>query len=307
MTKSLLLFCFTILFFSTFDRRAFAAEEQAEIGVIGFPADLNVETSIHPAAVLIRSLAAQTLLRTGAQSQATASGSNIELLLAEGFNVDGEFKHWGFKLRPRVTFHNGRAISGLDVVYSIERCSKNSSNSPALRVSLTRNGRDDTENDEESRAIEISLLASTITPSLRSSFMEFLSNCPIIPEREAALFEKNWGRGTNLIGGGAYRLTSFRAGSSYTLTKFDEYFDLQPTFGVLKVRGFDDAGHGLTALRLGTIIALVTSDEKINDLAKKDETLLVHRCPISNVIARRSVRLSCTEKLMDFWNLRYVG
>ncbi len=95
------------------------------------------------------------------------------------------------------------------------------------------------------------------------------------------------------------------------MTKFTSYFDLKPSFLTIKIRGISDSAQGLTALRLGTIVAFVSNDENLLSSVQKDETLLIHKCPIGNVISRRTLKFSCSDSgkygVMDFSNLRFLG
>lgn len=274
------------------------AEEDAEIGVPPFPQDLNLERSDHPAAILIRDLSTDSLVRLAADSAAS-----MDLILSDSFNVNSDFSIWRFRIRKGVTFHAGRELTPEDVSFSLNRCAQ----MKALPALSARSFFDPKTEPSDTTAWTEIALKEPLLLSERTKFVSKLSACRITPADETKLFEADWGKGDNFIGSGPYQLISFKAGTSYTLVKNSHYFDLKPSFSTIKIRAIPDPSHGLTALRLGTIVALVSNDEKVNELARKDETLLIHKCPIGSVIARRSLRFNCNNGEMDLSNLKYVG
>jgi ABC-type transport system substrate-binding protein len=57
---------------------------------------------------------------------------NLSPALATEWSSSADAKTWTFKLRDGVTFHNGKKLTGADVVYSVQRILNAKLASPAL-------------------------------------------------------------------------------------------------------------------------------------------------------------------------------
>ena len=61
--------------------------------------------------------------------------TKLRPMLAESYTVSQDGLTYTFKLRPGVTFHNGRALTADDLVYSLERTVNPKTQSPGGRAS----------------------------------------------------------------------------------------------------------------------------------------------------------------------------
>jgi hypothetical protein len=112
------------------------------------------------------------------------------------------------------------------------------------------------------------------------------------------------GQGANVIGGGPFRISSYRPGKQYGLSRVGRSEQAgDGGASTIVVRGFSEPSRGLTALREGTIVLLFTTDAVVLGRASKDETLVVQDCGGSRAIKRRELLLSC-EPSLDLARMR---
>ena len=127
--------------------------------------------------------------------------------LAESWESSDGAKRWVFKLRSGVTFHNGKPLTGADVVYSIKRHQGENSKSSVKRLldgvtGVSANGN------------EITLLHATGDADMAEIMGQFA--LLIVPEGH-----DDW---SNLIGTGGYMLESFEPGVRMRATRNPNYW-----------------------------------------------------------------------------------
>jgi peptide/nickel transport system substrate-binding protein len=171
------------------------------------------------------------------------SGSDLRLkpVLAESWKPNEDGTVWTFKLRKGVKFHNGKTMTGEDVVTTIELLAdpKNSSNAVSAFLCVLSKGATKKVDDE---TVEFHLDAPN------GNFPYYLSsdnyNAIILPADYAGDFEKNFN------GTGAFKLDKYtpKVGASFlrnddywgpkalpARTEFTFYADMQPQ--VLALQG----------------------------------------------------------------------
>ena len=136
---------------------------------------------------------AETLVRVGPHGQ-------IEPVLAVAWQHDPDFKRWRFSLRPKVTFHDGEALTG-------------ASAAPALLAALKR------------KYGEVSMEAGgqAIVVQADHAMPELLEDLAL---PNAVIFRKI--DGNPLIGTGPFRVTAWEPGRRLTLAAFEDYWGGRP-------------------------------------------------------------------------------
>ncbi len=266
--------------------------ETITLGVRDIPKDLNVVTSDHPAAQLLRGGLTAPLTSLTEDGQLT-------LVLADSIRLNASHNTWSLRVRFGARFGNGEAIRAEDVVYSLQECMNRGFLKGATRVSPR---------------------TEQITPALREEWVDLevnqdvarempgeVAQCPILSARLAKLFGKDLGFGTNVPSAGPYELQSMKAGRQYELRRVLRERGVDRGGGAesVVVRGFQDPQHGLIALREGTVDALFGPDEKSLALAQRDETLVIGSCIGQVVLHRKGFQLPCRSGV-NVASLRYI-
>jgi ABC-type transport system substrate-binding protein len=146
---------------------------------------------------------AETLVRVSSRGQ-------IEPVLAVAWQHDPDFKRWRFSLRPKVTFHDGEALTGATAA-------------PALLTALKR----------KYGEVSIEAGGQAIVVQADRAMPELLEDLAL---PSAAIFRKNDANppigtgviGTGVIGTGPFRVTAWEAGRRLTLAAFDDYWGGRP-------------------------------------------------------------------------------
>jgi hypothetical protein len=151
---------------------------------------------------------AETLVRWNSDGQ-------IEPVLAVAWQHDPDYKRWRFSLRPKVTFHDGEALTG-------------ASAAPALLAAL-KPKYSDVSIEVGGQAVEVK--AEHPMPDL----LEVLA----LPG--AAIFRKS--DAGALIGTGPFRVTASEPGRHLTLASFDDYWGGRPYLDAVAIEFGTGRGH----------------------------------------------------------------
>ena len=272
------------------------AEETLSIGVEQFSDKLDLLDDLHPAAVLLRAGLGEGLVSLRRRSDGAPTKGQFELAIADSVNINADFSRWSFRIRRGARFQSGRAISSEDVVFSLERC-RAAGALGGVKKSVSR--RSKTPYDAMDEWVDLE-----VDPELRGTLARDLARCPIWERESASIFGVEFGQGANVVGGGPFRISSYRPGKQYGLSRLgrsEQAGDGGPA--AIVVRGFSEPGRGLTALREGTIALLFTTDAAVLGKASKDETLVLQDCGGLRAIKRRELLLSC-EPSLDLARMR---
>jgi hypothetical protein len=211
---------------------------------------------------------AETLVRAGSRGE-------IEPVLAVAWQHDPDFKRWRFSLRPKVTFHDGEALTAATAA-------------PSLLAALKQ------------KYGEISMEAGGQALVIQSqSPMPELLDSLALPG--AAIFRKS--DTAALVGTGPFRVTAWEPGRSLTLAAFDDYWGGRPfldkveiDFGLGREHAdlFDiPVGPARRILPEGlatwsslprTLVAITASNA--DPVLLQALALVIDRAPIVNVLAQ---------------------
>jgi peptide/nickel transport system substrate-binding protein len=161
--------------------------------------------------------------------------------LALEWTPNKDATEWEVKLRPGVTFHNGKTLTAQDVIYSIQLMSKPTSAALPFVSGIKLN---------ELKAVNSTTLRIPLTypdASLDENFVYY--NTWIVQDGE-----KNF---TNPVGTGPFKFTSFTPGQQSVFTKNPDYWVTgQPYVDTLKIVSISDNTARLNALLSGQIDAM---------------------------------------------------
>lgn len=160
---------------------------------------------------------------------------------------------WEFRIRPGVTFHNGKPMAFEDIKFSIEQAAKNPASSVKDLVSTIK----------EIKAVDENIFQiKTFEPD--PILLSKLASVFIFPANSAL---------PAAPGTGPYMLES-AAGSELTIKKFDNYWSAMPAFKKAVLKTFKSKQEKLEAFAMRTvdIVADVPPDSAI-DFAFEDFNL----------------------------------
>jgi ABC-type transport system substrate-binding protein len=265
------------------------------MGVPEVDGPLNILETQHPAAMIAREASVGGLTRLVGDEKGS-SVHQVKLMLADNYDVSADHSIWKFRVRGSARFVNGQPVLADDVRFSLERCMTLGLTPWLKQTSI--------EKDVKGADELVRLNVDTADTQLLAQIPELVSRCPIVEEASSKLFGNELGIGTNLVGTGPYRIVENLRNRRIRLLKSGEALN-GPGPSEIELRTFSDPGHGLTALRTGTLDLLFTEDPVTLDKAKKDETLSLSKCSIYNVVLRRGLSFSCAGSF-DFKSLRYA-
>lgn len=172
----------------------------------------------------------------------------IQPALAESWSVSDDGLTYTLQLRENAAFHNGRAVTADDVVYSFERIMAEDTGSPfASRFTSVANVRAD---DEHTVVFE---LAEPFAP-----FLSTLDALYVVP-REAA--EAEGGLDQNVVGTGPFMLDEIVPDTSVRLAANPDYYrEGLPRVAALRYHVVPEASTRAAGIRTGTYHLLPTVD-----------------------------------------------
>ncbi|MET3578589.1 peptide/nickel transport system substrate-binding protein [Mesorhizobium robiniae] len=164
--------------------------------------------------------------------------------LALSWEADETASRWTFKLRPGVKFHDGRAVTGRDVVASFERLVNPANGSSALSAYkgiLSKGGAKLV--DDETVAFDLD--------GPNSNFPFYVSsdvyNAVILPADYAGDFEKTFN------GTGPFKLESFRPKQGASFVRNPDYWGDKALPDRVEIKFFDDEQAQVLALQAGQL------------------------------------------------------
>jgi peptide/nickel transport system substrate-binding protein len=169
------------------------------------------------------------------------AGGEVVNMMAEEIAPNAEGSAYTVRLKPDLTWHDGKPVTADDVVYSMERI---------LDPDAPKTG-----------AATLTGLAPGKTVKIDDLTVEFQLDAPNVLLPEALAF-----RGCqivpadydpqNPVGCGPFKLTNFRPGEQFSLVPFAEYMDGSPWVDELTIIEFADETARVNALSSGEVEAI---------------------------------------------------
>jgi hypothetical protein len=228
---------------------------------------LTVEFSTPDSGTALSIPIAETLVRVNARGQ-------VEPCLAVAWQHDPDFKRWRFSLRPKVTFHDGEALTGARAV-------------PSLLAALKQKYPD----------VSIEAGGQAIVVQSEHAMPELLQ---VLALPASAVSRKGDAGAT--IGTGPFRVTAWEPGRRMMLSAFDDYWGGRPFLDAVSIEFATARGHadlfdipvgparrilpeGLATWSSGprTLVAILATNA---DPVLPALALAIDRAPIVNVLAQ---------------------
>jgi len=168
----------------------------------------------------------------------------VENLLAESFEPNSKGTAWQLKLKSGVHFHNGKALTANDVLYSFQRI---------VTKNLMGASRLSSVNMKKAKVTgRLTLLLPMFTPwiDLPAMFAEVYDS--ILPEGTTTF--------KHPIGTGPFKFVSWHPGESSLFVKNPDYFGGAPYVDELECVSISDNTSRLEALQAGEIDAMISVD-----------------------------------------------
>ncbi|MBD2463712.1 ABC transporter substrate-binding protein [Oscillatoria sp. FACHB-1407] len=154
--------------------------------------------------------------------------TNIVPSLAESYTVSDDGKTYTFKLRPDVTFHNGRAMTAEDVKYSFERTINPETKSPGQGFYNNIVGFDEFVGGQADSVEGVKVIdPQTVEIQLQEPDAAFLhivaiNFSAVVPKEEVEKYGEDFGK--NPVGTGPYRFVSWELGKQIVFERNPDYF-----------------------------------------------------------------------------------
>lgn len=163
-------------------------------------------------------------------------------LLAESYESSPDAKQWRFKLRPGVTFHNGKTVTVDDVIATMQLHLNPDTKSPMSTVLASV---ETLSKDGDTAVFDLSA-GSADFPVLLSEYM-----LSILPSKDGAA---SW---EPAVGSGAYRLETLEPGVKAVLARNPDYFmPERGNFESIDMLAINDKVARVNALRTGEVHAI---------------------------------------------------
>jgi peptide/nickel transport system substrate-binding protein len=222
------------------------------------------------------------------------TGLNPVPQLAESYEISADGTVYTFKLRPGVTFHNGRPLVAADVKYSVERILDPAIESPhtdAYSSVATVEAADD----------------ATVVFTLKSADASFLAKIMgnagyVVPREEV---EKTGDLNVTMVGTGPFKFVDYTPNTEVNLVKNDAYWDPGKPYldGIQFLIASEDTSR-TTALTSGTVdfieyapvkdLPIFESDDSIEVVGDQNTNIRylginVSRDPLSKLEVRQAI------------------
>jgi len=239
-------------------------------GIIGSPRFINPILAVSDSDRDLTSLMYSGLLR------ATPEGDYVPDL-AESYTISPDGKTYTFVLRPNATFHNGKAVTADDVVFTIQKAQD-----PALKSPVRANW---------DGVVVAAVDAHTVQFTLKQPYAPFVENATLgilpkalwqnVSDDEFSFSDLN----TQPVGSGPFKIGSISRSasgipSSYDLAPFKNYTLGEPYIGTLTLRFYQSEDALVAALKSKDIDAASgISPESIASLSN----FTIEKAPLNRV------------------------
>ena len=184
-------------------------------------------------------------------------GREIELAIAESFDVSDDGKTWTFNIRDGAKFHNGRQITAGDFKYSFERVLNPETRSPkAWMLSVVAGAQEYQDGSADGVSGITAVDDSTLQIQLSEPLAPFKSmlasiNLAVVPQEEV----EKWGEdfGQNVVAAGPFTLGEWNLNQDVTLNAFEEYWNGRPYLDHLQFRFIRDENTRIVELDAGRL------------------------------------------------------
>ncbi|RFC62294.1 ABC transporter substrate-binding protein [Fulvimarina endophytica] len=154
--------------------------------------------------------------------------TNLRPGLAESYEISDDGKTFTFKLRPGVTFHNGREMTATDVKYSLDRVTNPKTQSPGAGFFSMIEGYDAIASGEADSLSGVTVIdPQTIEFKLSRPDATFLhvmalNFASVVPQEAVEEYGADFGK--NPVGTGAFKLADWTIGQSLTFARNETYW-----------------------------------------------------------------------------------
>jgi peptide/nickel transport system substrate-binding protein len=223
----------------------------------------------------------------------------LEPALAESVEASSDAKTWTIKMRPEVTFHNGKTVTAEDAWLSIRRVAD-------PKAPLSAGGQLSQIIDFQSTKVvddtTLELVLNTPYALLDSLLAEYTLG--IIP---GGKYDEK-----NPVGTGAFQYQSFQPGKTSTFTKYADYWGDVAFVDELQIQDFADDNAKVNALQAGQLQTVDNLPYNLIDTIKGAGggalvsetgawvpfTMRVDVAPFSDVKVRQAMRLIVDRQAM---------
>lgn len=161
-----------------------------------------------------------------------------ELVLAESIEPNADATEWTIRVKPDITFHNGKALSSADVLFSLQRIQEN--NFPGLATMGPLNLAGASIMDDLTLRIPFDAPYGIFVEGLSDIFAT-----RIVPEGYDP---------ATPVGTGPFKFESFSPGQESRFSRFDEYWQGgKPYLDELTIINFADETAQVNALQAGQV------------------------------------------------------
>lgn len=218
------------------------SKDSVNIGLTADPGGFDPQVELDAIAMIVMTNLYDTLVNTK-----NGCSTDIQPQVAESWDTSEDGLTYTFHLRDDVTFHNGKAMTADDVVYTINRTATEPETASYCDAIDTVTAVDD----------------YTVTVTLKYPFANFLQNLGcgffgIVDQEEVEASGDDYGR--NPVGTGPYVFKEWVSGDSVTLEANEDYWGGAPEIKTITYKVLTDSSTAFISLENGEIDVLPNAD-----------------------------------------------
>jgi peptide/nickel transport system substrate-binding protein len=176
-----------------------------------------------------------------------APEGDTQMSLAESFEPNASADVWTVKLKPDITFHDGKPLTADDVIYSYRRI---------LDPDEALQGAADIGMVDAGKMRKVDEL--TIEMTLKGAYADFPAACE---QRSLAIIPAEFSDHTKPVGTGPFRFESFAVGERSLFQKHENYWEEgKPYVDELEILSIADPAARMNALNAGQVDAIESVD-----------------------------------------------
>ncbi|WP_461307307.1 ABC transporter substrate-binding protein, partial [Albidovulum sp.] len=192
-----------------------------------------------------------------------APDGSIEPRLAESVEASADARTWNFRLRKGVEFHNGKTMTGEDVLKTMQRHSDENSKSGALGIMR----------EIESMKVDGDIFSVTLKQP-NADLPYLMADYHLIIQPDGGMDNPAAGIGT-----GPYKLEVDEPGVRHLYSKFANYWNTDGYFDSVEILVINDATARTAALQSGQVHLINRIEPKIAGLMARAPGVVVQSTP----------------------------
>jgi peptide/nickel transport system substrate-binding protein len=193
-----------------------------------------------------------------------------DFYLADSIKTSDDFLTYTVKLKDNLKWHDGKALTADDIVFTVETiCDKNQNS--LYTDSFMIDGKSIQAKKVDDSTVEF------VLPDVSSSIESVIGDIRPIPkhiyegEKDISKSEKNM----NPVGNGSYKFKEYKSGELITLERFDDFYGKKANLDTVNYRIIADSNSANVALQNGEVNAKYVDPDQVEEVKSKGNVNIV--------------------------------